>query len=97
MTIALDCDHDGVMLWCCDRDACVVALCAALLLLQDIRMSLYRNIVLSGGTTMYRGLPSRLDADIRSRYLKEVLKNDEARLKVRWHAHESTGTRAHHF
>lgn len=50
---------------------------------MDIRMSLYRNIVLSGGTTMYRGLPSRLEADIRSRYLKEVLKNDEARLKVR--------------
>jgi phage tail protein X len=32
---------------------------------------------------MYRGLPSRLEADVRARYLRDVLKGDESRLKVR--------------
>ncbi len=50
---------------------------------MDTRAELYKNIVLSGGTTMYRGLPSRLDADIRARYLKEILKDDKSRLSVR--------------
>jgi actin-related protein len=30
----------------------------------DIRKYLYENIVLSGGTTMYRGLPQRLAKEI---------------------------------
>lgn len=47
----------------------------------DLRSSLYQNIVLSGGTTMYPGLPSRLEHDIKARYLKDVLKGAKDRLK----------------
>lgn len=47
----------------------------------DLRTAFYRSIVLSGGSTMYPGLPSRLEHDIQQRYLKEVLKGDEDRLK----------------
>merc|ERR1712232_632068 len=42
----------------------------------DIRTELYNHIVLSGGTSMYPGLPSRLEKDIRDMYLDEVLKGD---------------------
>jgi len=30
----------------------------------DIRMDLYGNIILSGGTTLYAGLPDRLEAEV---------------------------------
>jgi len=30
----------------------------------DIRMDLYGNIILSGGTTLYQGLPDRLEAEV---------------------------------
>ncbi|OQS04115.1 actin [Thraustotheca clavata] len=46
----------------------------------DIRPELYKNIVLSGGSTMYPGLPSRLEKDIKDRYLKDVLRGDKSRL-----------------
>lgn len=36
----------------------------------DNRMALYQHIVLSGGSSMYPGLPSRLEADLRARYLQ---------------------------
>lgn len=36
----------------------------------DNRMPLYQHIVLSGGSSMYPGLPSRLEADLRARYLQ---------------------------
>ncbi len=48
----------------------------------DIRPDLYKAIVLSGGTTMYPGLPSRLEHDIRQRYLNEILKGDKSRVGV---------------
>ncbi|KAL0476556.1 actin-related protein [Acrasis kona] len=47
----------------------------------DIRSSLYQHIVLSGGTTMYPGLPSRLEKEIKDLYLKKILKGDQERLK----------------
>jgi actin-related protein 2 len=47
----------------------------------DTRAGFYQHIVLSGGTTMYPGLPSRLEKEIKELYLKRVLKGDEARLK----------------
>lgn len=47
----------------------------------DLRTSYYKHIVLSGGTSMYPGLPSRLEADIKGLYLKNVLKGDTERLK----------------
>lgn len=38
----------------------------------DIRQSLYNHIVLSGGTTMYPGLPSRLEKDVKQFYRKNA-------------------------
>ena len=48
---------------------------------MDLRPEFYKHIVLSGGSTMYPGLPTRLEKDMRSLYLKNVLKGDESRLK----------------
>ncbi|XP_024537563.1 actin-related protein 2 [Selaginella moellendorffii] len=47
----------------------------------DNRMTLYQHIVLSGGSTMYPGLPSRLEREIRDFYLKTVLKGNKEGLK----------------
>jgi len=47
----------------------------------DNRRSLYQHIVLSGGNSMYPGLPSRLERDIKRLYLKNVLNNDKEGLK----------------
>ncbi|KAK4337057.1 hypothetical protein RND71_044187 [Anisodus tanguticus] len=52
----------------------------------DIRSELYRHIVLSGGSTMYPGLPSRLEKELKQLYLERVLNgNVEAlsRFKIR--------------
>lgn len=43
---------------------------------MDMRTELYKRIVLSGGSTMYPGLPSRLEREIKQLYLERVLKND---------------------
>lgn len=47
----------------------------------DMRKQLFKHIVLSGGTTMFPGLPSRLEHDLRSRFLRDVLKGDASRAK----------------
>ncbi|OWM70728.1 hypothetical protein CDL15_Pgr014401 [Punica granatum] len=47
----------------------------------DNRMMLYQHIVLSGGSTMYPGLPSRLEREIQDRYLDFVLKGNKDGLK----------------
>lgn len=47
----------------------------------DTRSEYYQHIVLSGGSSMYPGLPSRLEKDIKDRYLKDVLKGDKERMK----------------
>eukprot|EP00258_Populus_trichocarpa_P030392 XP_024446411.1 actin-related protein 2 isoform X2 [Populus trichocarpa] len=47
----------------------------------DNRMMLYQHIVLSGGSTMYPGLPSRLEKEILDRYLDAVLKGNKDGLK----------------
>ncbi|XVF13881.1 hypothetical protein REPUB_Repub09cG0007300 [Reevesia pubescens] len=47
----------------------------------DNRMMLYQHIVLSGGSTMYPGLPSRLEKEIQDRYLEVVLKGNKDGLK----------------
>lgn len=47
----------------------------------DTRSQYYKHIVLSGGSSMYPGLPSRLEKDITDLYLKEVLNGDETRLR----------------
>jgi actin-related protein 2 len=48
----------------------------------DTRPEFYKHIVLSGGTTMYPGLPSRMEREIKQLYLENVLKGDTARLQV---------------
>mmetsp|Transcript_484 Transcript_484/g.966 ORF Transcript_484/g.966 Transcript_484/m.966 type:complete len:399 (-) Transcript_484:245-1441(-) len=48
---------------------------------MDTRTAYYKHIVLSGGSSMYPGLPSRLEKDITKFYLDEVLQGDSARLK----------------
>lgn len=50
----------------------------------DMRSELYKHIVLSGGSTMYPGLPSRLEREIKQLYLERVLKNDIDKLAVRY-------------
>lgn len=52
----------------------------------DTRLEFYKHIVLSGGTTMYPGLPSRLERELKQLYLERVLKgNTEAfqKFKIR--------------
>eukprot|EP00116_Pleurobrachia_bachei_P002330 sb/3462592/ len=46
----------------------------------DTRSALYKHIVLSGGSTMYPGMPSRLEREIKQLYLERVLKGDVNRL-----------------
>ena len=40
----------------------------------DTRSEFYKHIVLSGGSTMYPGLPSRLEREMKQLYLERVLK-----------------------
>eukprot|EP00118_Oscarella_pearsei_P024622 m.306448 g.306448 ORF g.306448 m.306448 type:complete len:395 (+) comp41245_c0_seq1:76-1260(+) len=46
----------------------------------DTRADFYKHIVLSGGSTMYPGLPSRLEREIKQLYLERVLKGDTTKL-----------------
>lgn len=48
----------------------------------DIRSDFYQHIVLSGGSTMYPGLPSRLEREIKQLYLERVLRGDTEKLAV---------------
>jgi len=47
----------------------------------DTRAEFYNHIVLSGGSTMYPGLPSRLEKEIRDMYTARVLKGDQEAAK----------------
>lgn len=52
----------------------------------DLRPAFYKHIVLSGGSTMYPGLPSRLEKEMRDLYLNRILKGDTkalAKFKLR--------------
>lgn len=46
----------------------------------DTRAEFYKHIVLSGGSTMYPGLPSRLEREIKQLYLERILKGDTSKL-----------------
>jgi len=50
----------------------------------DVRSELYKHVVLSGGSSMYPGLPSRLEKEIKQLYLTKVLHGDPERLSVRY-------------
>ncbi len=47
---------------------------------MDVRAELYKHIVLSGGSSMYPGLPSRLEKEMKQLYLGKVLHGDPERL-----------------
>jgi len=47
----------------------------------DLRAEFYKHIVLSGGTSMLAGFPSRLEKEVTDLYVAKVLKGDRARLK----------------
>jgi len=67
----IDVDGDGVhdMLFNMIQDADI-----------DLRPAFYKHIVLSGGSTMYPGLPSRLEKEMRRLYLEKVLRGDKKKL-----------------
>jgi actin-related protein 2 len=48
----------------------------------DVRTSLYKAIVLSGGSSMYPGLPSRLEKELKQLWLTKVLNGNPERLNV---------------
>ena len=48
----------------------------------DVRSSLYKAIVLSGGSSMYPGLPSRLEKEIKQLWLTKVLQGNPERLNA---------------
>ncbi|XP_045183942.1 actin-related protein 2 [Mercenaria mercenaria] len=51
---------------------------------MDTRPEFYKHIVLSGGSTMYPGLPSRLERELKQLYLERILKgNTEALSKFK--------------
>lgn len=45
---------------------------------MDTRSEFYNHIVLSGGSTMYPGLPSRLEKEVRKYYFERVLRGNKA-------------------
>ncbi|CAJ0877799.1 17146_t:CDS:2 [Entrophospora sp. SA101] len=47
----------------------------------DVRSELYKHIVLSGGSSMYPGLPSRLEKELKQIYLQRISDGDTERLK----------------
>lgn len=49
---------------------------------MDVRSSLYKAIVLSGGSSMYPGLPSRLEKELKQLWLTKVLNGNPERLSV---------------
>ena len=49
----------------------------------DVRSSLYKAVVLSGGSSMYPGLPSRLEKELKQLWLTKVLHGNPERLNVR--------------
>lgn len=48
----------------------------------DTRADLYKHIVLSGGSSMYPGLPTRLAKEMKQLYLARVLGGNPERLNV---------------
>jgi len=46
----------------------------------DLRSEFFKHIVLSGGTTMFAGLPSRLEKDVKELWITNVAKGDRSRI-----------------
>ena len=47
----------------------------------DNRMDMYSNIVLSGGSSMYPGFPTRLERELKRLYLHKILKGNKEGMK----------------
>eukprot|EP00798_Chlamydomonas_sp_ICE-L_P026368 gene26368-17462_t len=47
---------------------------------MDNRRCLYENVLVSGGSTMFLGFPTRLQNELGSLYCKHILKGDESKL-----------------
>lgn len=62
----------------------------------DIRSSLYKAIVLSGGSSMYPGLPSRMEKEIKQLWLTKVLGGNPERLNVSLHRETAFLCFGHH-
>ncbi|KAM5455052.1 Actin-related protein 2 [Microsporum canis] len=58
----------------------------------DVRSSLYKAIVLSGGSSMYPGLPSRLEKELKQLWLTRNLHGDPERLDVRQYIFAPSGS-----
>ncbi|KEG08963.1 actin-related protein 2 [Trypanosoma grayi] len=67
--IDVECDGLSAQLWSCIQAADI-----------DVRTELYGHVVLSGGSTMFPGLPSRIERDMRELFLEKALKGDRTRL-----------------
>eukprot|EP01064_Diplonema_japonicum_P010961 TRINITY_DN181_c2_g1_i1.p1 TRINITY_DN181_c2_g1~~TRINITY_DN181_c2_g1_i1.p1 ORF type:complete len:416 (+),score=104.67 TRINITY_DN181_c2_g1_i1:63-1250(+) len=50
---------------------------------RDVQSELFKHVVLSGGTTMLPGLPSRLEKEMKDQFIKVKLGGDKNRGKVR--------------
>ncbi|KAJ9455577.1 Actin-related protein 2 [Diplonema papillatum] len=50
---------------------------------RDVQGELFKHVVLSGGTTMLPGLPTRLERDMKDEYVKVKLGGDKTRGKVK--------------
>jgi len=61
----------------------------------DVRSELYKHIVLSGGSTMYPGLPSRVEREVRQLYFQRVVKGNVDQYKKFKCAVESPPRRKH--
>nr|CCC94576.1 putative actin-like protein 2 [Trypanosoma congolense IL3000] len=67
--IDMECEGISVQLWSCIQAADI-----------DVRASLYAHVVLSGGSTMFPGFPSRIERDMRAFYSERVVRGDPERL-----------------
>eukprot|EP01006_Ploeotia_vitrea_P009666 TRINITY_DN23598_c0_g1_i1.p1 TRINITY_DN23598_c0_g1~~TRINITY_DN23598_c0_g1_i1.p1 ORF type:complete len:394 (+),score=29.60 TRINITY_DN23598_c0_g1_i1:29-1210(+) len=47
----------------------------------DVRRALYNHIVLSGASTLFPGLPTRIEKELKEKYLRDALKGDKTKLK----------------
>lgn len=46
----------------------------------SIRRNIYEHIILSGGSSMFPGMPNRIQKEIRQKYFKDILKEDQNRV-----------------
>ncbi|CBH16831.1 actin-like protein 2, putative [Trypanosoma brucei gambiense DAL972] len=67
--IDVECEGISSQLWNCIQATDI-----------DVRSALYSHVVLSGGSTMFPGFPSRIERDMRAAYSERIVKGDPERL-----------------